>query len=100
MLIDHTVMKQVVQECCDNDRIMKLFGLVGEGFVGRDNGAGLLILIGNIQPLFCLDKGETLKAYQAHFENSRGDLYPVCICVRQIRDYMELAIKMGMDWCE
>lgn len=40
-------MQQAVQEGRDNDRIMKQFGPVGEGLVGRDNGAGLLIPIGN-----------------------------------------------------
>jgi hypothetical protein len=40
-------MKQTVQECRDNDRIMEQFGPVGEGLVGGDNGTGLLIPIGN-----------------------------------------------------
>jgi hypothetical protein len=44
---DHTVMKQAVQKCRDNDRIMEQFGPVGEGLVGGDNGAGLLIPVGN-----------------------------------------------------
>jgi hypothetical protein len=58
---DHTVMKQAVQECRDNDRILKQLGPVGEGFVGGDNGAGLLVPIaspliepGEIESARCL----------------------------------------------
>ena len=39
-------MQQAVQECRHIDRVMKQFGPVGD-IVGRDNGAGHLIPIGN-----------------------------------------------------
>ena len=41
------MVKQAVQERRDDDRIMKQFGPVREGLVGGDNGAGLLIPIGD-----------------------------------------------------
>jgi len=40
-------MKQAVQECRNNDRVLKQLGPVGKGLVGSDNGAGLFVAIGN-----------------------------------------------------
>jgi len=40
-------MQQTVQERCDYDRVMEEFSPVGKRLVRGDNGAGLLIAIGD-----------------------------------------------------
>ncbi len=44
---DDTVMQQTVQKRCDYDRVMEEFSPVGKRLVRGDDGAGLLIAIGD-----------------------------------------------------